>query len=197
MAEKLDMSLDDIIKKEGIKARRPGLKSPANRRGPGRTGPGGNRNQGKGPRNAPNLRVSILSTPSLALLFLPSISLLHLRLPTVLFYGLTTIVLHPIFPQKGGQRTGGDSKWQHDRFEGRVGPGSGPAQLMVSNLDFGVSDTDIKELFSSFGGLKKAAIHYDKSGRSLGVAEITFTKKQSAVLALSKYNGMPLDGKLT
>lgn len=58
MAEKLDMSLDDIIKKEGIKARRPGLKSVQNRKGP-RAGVGG-RVQGK-PRNAPFGRVRILT----------------------------------------------------------------------------------------------------------------------------------------
>ncbi|XP_042031023.1 THO complex subunit 4D-like [Salvia splendens] len=68
-------------------------------------------------------------------------------------------------------------------------------KLFISNLDVGVSNEDIRELFSEIGELIRYAIHFDKNGRPSGSAEVVFARLSDAFQALKRYNNVQLDGK--
>lgn len=95
-------------------------------------------------------------------------------------------------------------RWTHDKFEGGRaslggggggGGGRGIAKLLISNLEYSVNDQDIRELFAEFGPIRTYSVHYDRSGRSLGTADVTYINKSDAARALKTYNNVPLDGK--
>ena len=54
-------------------------------------------------------------------------------------------------------------------------------KLLLSNLDMAVTDHDLQELFCEFGELESIHVHYDKHGRSLGVADIVYKKPVDAL----------------
>lgn len=173
MVDKVDMSLDDIIKQN-----RQGKPSGRGRGGGrGGRGTGGRRGSSSG-GGGNNSRISRTGG-------------IQRRRPSSFGGGRGAF-----------QRGGGDinGRWLHDLFDNGFGRGrpltsGGPTKLLVSNLDFGVSNTDIQELFIEFGPLKSATVHYDKSGRSLGTADVVYERKPDAIKALKQYNGVPLDGR--
>jgi len=168
MAEKIDMSLDDIIKRDKIGGRGRRGQSGAQKRGGGGQQRGGRQvgaaqtsgGGGGGPQRSVRNKTRALpySRPK--------------QMP---------------------------DKWQHDMFDtglkSRSFGNNTNSHLMVSNLEFGVTDADIQELFAEFGNLRKASIHYDRSGRSLGTADVIFDRKADALKAMKQYNGVPLDGR--
>lgn len=99
-----------------------------------------------------------------------------------------------------------ETTWQHDMFAdqgtsfpaqqgGRASAIETGTKLYISNLDYGVSNEDVKELFSEVGDLKRYTIHYDRSGRSKGTAEVVFSRRADAIAAVKRYNNVQLDGK--
>ncbi|KAI0516304.1 hypothetical protein KFK09_008976 [Dendrobium nobile] len=93
-----------------------------------------------------------------------------------------------------------DILWTNALFEhgmaatGITGAESG-TKLYISNLDYGVSNGDIKELFSEVGDLKRCTVHYDRNGHSSGSAEVIYVRRSDAIAAVKRYNNVQLDGK--
>ncbi|ALC46654.1 Ref1 [Drosophila busckii] len=180
MVDKIEMSLDDIIK-----STRTQKKPQTGRGGPGgarRPGGRGARRGGGGPSGSPRKPAPASGAGGV------------------------------LKGRRGGSGSGGgiqkprlargdvNSAWKHDMYDGPKRNGgaagsTGPTRLIVGNLDYGVSNTDIKELFNDFGPMKKAAVHYDRSGRSLGTADVIFERRSDALKAVKQYHGVPLDGR--
>ncbi|XP_034706090.1 THO complex subunit 4D isoform X2 [Vitis riparia] len=90
--------------------------------------------------------------------------------------------------------------WQHDLFEDSLRAAGLPGleagtKLYISNLDYGVTNEDIRELFSEIGDIKRYAVHYEKNGRPSGSAEVVYTRRSDAFAAVKRYNNVLLDGK--
>jgi len=91
---------------------------------------------------------------------------------------------------------GGGNMMRNNNMGSNMSGQQQPAtKLYVSNLDFGVSNQDIKELFSEFGPMVRYGVNHSTAGRSVGTAEVIFKNRMSAVKACQKYNGVTLDGR--
>ncbi|XP_010511553.1 PREDICTED: THO complex subunit 4C [Camelina sativa] len=67
--------------------------------------------------------------------------------------------------------------------------------VYITNLDQGVTNEDIRELYAEIGELKRYAVHFDRNGRPNGSAEVVYMRRSDAMLAMKKYNNVLLDGR--
>lgn len=51
-----------------------------------------------------------------------------------------------------------------------------------------------QQLFQTHGNVTRIFVKYDRSGRSEGIAEVSFAEKNEARNAMDAFNGIPLDG---
>lgn len=81
------------------------------------------------------------------------------------------------------------------RVRGPRAPSLLGTKLFISNLDYNVSNADIKELFETIGPLLSHRVHKDNAGRSAGTAEVVFADRGLAATAQKRYHSIELDGR--
>jgi len=72
---------------------------------------------------------------------------------------------------------------------------TGDAKLYVGNLDFGVTEDDIYELFKTVGEVGEASLITDPTGRSRGFAFVTMMTKEEGDKCIEELNGAELNGR--
>jgi len=91
--------------------------------------------------------------------------------------------------------TGGRRATNSARVTPNKATNDAPTKLLVSNLDFNVTEKDIKDLFSTVARLKKSSLNYGPNGKSKGSGEVIFYNRADALAAMREYSGMKLDGR--
>ncbi|TKA83627.1 hypothetical protein B0A55_00450 [Friedmanniomyces simplex] len=72
----------------------------------------------------------------------------------------------------------------------------GDSKIIVSNLPFDISETQLKDFFTkAVGAVKKVLLSYGPNGRSRGEATVIFSKSTKAAEAQKQFNGVKVDDK--
>ncbi|KAK4482063.1 hypothetical protein RD792_011589 [Penstemon davidsonii] len=79
---------------------------------------------------------------------------------------------------------------RNSRFEKLKG-----ANLYLKNLDDGINDEKLKELFSEFGTITSCKVMLDQNGASKGSGFVAFSSPEEATKALNETNGKMIGGK--
>jgi len=75
-------------------------------------------------------------------------------------------------------------------------PQANPNKLFVGNLSWNSTQESVESLFSQYGTITDAALITDRmTGRSKGIAFITFETEEGAKAAMEALNGYELDGR--
>ncbi|KAI8139370.1 hypothetical protein BJV82DRAFT_626983 [Fennellomyces sp. T-0311] len=73
---------------------------------------------------------------------------------------------------------------------------SGPAIVVISNLDPGANAQDVKTACQQFGPVVRCDVLVDHAGRSFGEAEVEFSSKAAALDCVSKLDNEIADGRI-
>jgi len=69
------------------------------------------------------------------------------------------------------------------------------SKVLITNLDFEVTENDVKEIFQKIGRVTKTLLNFDGNGRSRGTGEIVFGTRALAEKAVQEYDRAEVDGR--
>ncbi|OUM58687.1 hypothetical protein PIROE2DRAFT_15974 [Piromyces sp. E2] len=69
------------------------------------------------------------------------------------------------------------------------------SKIMISNLEYKVTEKDLRELFNDIGPIRSVSLNFDHNGRSKGSGQVVFVRRGDAKRASDKYNNVTLDGR--
>ncbi|KAA1472440.1 hypothetical protein DENSPDRAFT_859454 [Dentipellis sp. KUC8613] len=112
----------------------------------------------------------------------------------------------PFNRRKQAAPSGADGAWLHDKAafgSSRTAPAAAApesaaanSKLVVSNLHYEITPKDLMAIFGQIGTLvREPLIRYDRSGRSSGVAIITFETQAEAIRAKNQRHGVLAKGQ--
>ncbi|KAI1786716.1 RNA-binding domain-containing protein [Ganoderma leucocontextum] len=105
-------------------------------------------------------------------------------------------------PAPAARPQGIDGQWLHDKAPGlpravqntaaaKTSNGITNTRIIVSNLHYEVTLKDLSQIFGQIGTLvREPQIRYDRSGRSSGVAIVTFETSAEATRAKKQFDGI-------
>ena len=69
-------------------------------------------------------------------------------------------------------------------------------KLYVGNLGYGIGDSDLEKLFTTYGSVRSAQVIKDRdTGRSKGFGFVEMDSAQEAQAAITALNGKEIDGR--
>ena len=69
-------------------------------------------------------------------------------------------------------------------------------KLYVGNLGYGLGDSDLEKLFTTYGSVRSAQVIKDRdTGRSKGFGFVEMGSEQEAQAAITALNGKEIDGR--
>ena len=69
--------------------------------------------------------------------------------------------------------------------------------IYISNLSYGVADSDLKQLFENFGEVSSAKVITDRyTGRSKGFGFVEMPDNEASLKAIAELNQAEYDGKV-
>jgi len=95
--------------------------------------------------------------------------------------------------RSGLKAAGFRSGFNTGRVSGQAKPNPTGTTIVVSNLKFDVLEDELQSLFGSVGKIENIEVSYDRSGRSMGNAKLTFAKRNDAIKAVEEFNNRTID----